>query len=227
MNKYLVSAVFLSCILFVLFGCAPSIKIVSEFTAHSYSIGQVSAQSKVKLYMAGAVNVLEFNKSFDKEYASAEQFVQIVRKQAADTLKAVLGCAVAVNDNAQDAAALAGGSYEASDVQGMQELFGSSPEDFFFLIKGVDISNKVTTKTQTYMASPSGGGMFVGGGKSESCVVTIKAELWSVKEKKKILAYAAVGQSKVTMMFYGTALKAAVANAIRYMARFLKTGATQ
>jgi NADH:ubiquinone oxidoreductase subunit 5 (subunit L)/multisubunit Na+/H+ antiporter MnhA subunit len=48
----------------------------------------------------------------------------------------------------------------------------------------------------------------------------------NVKDKKKILAYSSTGQAKVTMMFFGTALKNAVSNSIKYMVNYLVTGLT-
>jgi hypothetical protein len=211
MYKRLFSAAFLIC---SLSSCAPSIKIVSDFSDPSYSVGQVSAQSKVKLYMASAVSVLEFNKSFDKEYNSAEEFIPVVRQQIADSLKAILGCAVSLNENAPDAVALSTTQTPAE----MEVLFSSATDDFFFVVKGMEISSKKSAPTMM-----AGGGMR---GSSESCVVTIKAELWNVKEKKRVLAYDAIGQAKVSMMFYGTALKAAVGNAIGNMVKYIKTGKT-
>jgi hypothetical protein len=198
MNTKLVALVFLSSLL--LFGCAPSIKIVSEFSDPTYSLGQVSSGSKVRLSMAESVNVMEFKSSYEKEYRNAQQFVQVVRRQAADTMKSVLGCTVSVNDTAQDAGKI-------------EEQLGSSSEDFFFVIKGVAISNEYSAG---YMNS-----------RTESCVVTLHAELWNTKEKKKALAYTATGRCSVTMLFFVAALKGAVEDAVCNMVKYLKTGATQ
>jgi hypothetical protein len=41
-----------------------------------------------------------------------------------------------------------------------------------------------------------------------------------------VLGYAALGESPVTMLFYGTALKNAVAEAIKNMVRYPATGTT-
>jgi hypothetical protein len=199
---------------FFIISCAPSIKIVSDFSDPSYSVGQVSAQSKVKLFMASAVSVLEFNKSFDKEYHSAEEFVPVVQKQIADSMKSILGCAVALNENAQDAVSLSVTQTPAE----MEVLFGSAADDFFFVIKAMEISSKKSAPVMM-----AGGGMKPG---AEICVVTMKAELWSAKDKKRLLAYDAIGEAKVSMMFYGTALKAAVGKAIGNMVGYVKTGRT-
>jgi hypothetical protein len=55
-------------------------------------------------------------------------------------------------------------------------------------------------------------------------MVTMHVDLWNVKDKKKVLSYAAVGESGVTMMFYGTALRNAVNEAVGNMVRYLGTG---
>lgn len=212
MNKKVVSALFLSCLLL---GCAPSIKIVSEFQDVSYSVGQISAQSKVRLYMAESVNVMEFKKSYDKEYNSDQQFFQTVQTQTVDSMKSILGCTVSLNTNLQVSAALTGTQTPAE----MEAVFSSASEDFLLFVKGIEISNKRSSVVMT-----AGGGM---GGNSEKCVVTMHAELWNVKEKKKVLAYAAVGQSEVSMFSYVTALKEAVGDAVGNMIMYLKTGVTQ
>jgi hypothetical protein len=215
MNNRFISSAILSCILLVFFSCAPSIKILPEFSDPSYSVGQVSSGSKVRLCMAESVNVMEFKNSYEKEYNSDQQFVQTVQKQAADAMHSVLGCTVSLNSNPQDAVSLTVTQTPAE----MEVLFGSATDDFFFVIKGVEISNK-----RSGVVMMAGGGM---GGNTESCVVTMKAELWNVKEKKRVLAYDAIGQAKVTMLFYGTALKEAVGDAIDNMIKYLKTGVTQ
>jgi hypothetical protein len=197
MNKPIVSALVLSCLLL---GCAPSIKIVSEFADPSYSLGEVAKQSKVRLYMAENVNVMEFKNSYEKEYQNAAQFVQIVCKQAADTMKSKLGCETTVDENAQDA-------------QKVKELLGSSSEDFDFVITGVDISHE-------YKAGYNNS-------RTEVCLVTLHAELWNAKANKKELAYTATGRCSVTMLFFGTALKSAVEDAVGNMIEYLKTGVTQ
>jgi hypothetical protein len=208
-------------------GCAPSIKIVQEFADDSFTVGQISAQTKVRLYVTENVNVMEFINSFQKEYASGQQFAETVRSQVADSMQRILGCTVLMAENIQDVSALIGGSYDEATVRKMQEMFAAAPEDFFFIVKNVEISNKKSSTAPMYMSSGGmGGGMFVGGGSQESCVVTMHAELWDVKSKKKVLGYTSTGESKVTLFFFGTALKDAVGKSIKYMLKYLASGLT-
>ncbi|MBN2188449.1 MAG: hypothetical protein JW699_03265 [Chitinispirillaceae bacterium] len=223
MKRYLVAAV----LSIWFFGCAPSIRIVQEYQDDSFAAGRISAQTKVRLYVAENVNLMEFVNSYQKEYASDQQFAETMRKQVADSMQRILGCTVSNGDNIQDISALIGGSYDETSVMKMQEFFGAAAEDFFFVVKAVDISNKRTNSAPMYMSTGGmGGGMYVGGGSQESCVVTMHAELWDVKAKKKVLGYTSTGESKVTMFFFGTALKNAVAKSIKYMIKYLATGLT-
>jgi hypothetical protein len=220
MKRHLVAAVLLTWF----FGCAPSIKIVQEFQDDSFAAGRISAQTTVRLYVAENVNLMEFVNSYQKEYADNQQFAETMRKQVADSMQRILGCTVSNGDNIQDISALIGGSYDESSVMKMQDLFGAAAEDFFFVVKTVDISNKTSTTAPMMHMSAGGGMSFGGGGSQESCVVTMHAELWNVKAKKKVLGYTSTGESKVTMFFFGTALKDAVAKSIKYMIKYLATG---
>jgi hypothetical protein len=222
MKKYLVAAVLSTWF----FGCAPSIKIVQEFQDDSFAAGQISAQTRVRLYVAENVNLMEFVNSYQKEYVTNQQFAETMRKQVADSMQRILGCTVSNGDNIQDISALIGGSYDETSVMKMQEFFGAAAEDFFFVVKTVDISNKIKTTAPMMRMSAGGGMSFGGGGSQESCVVTMHAELWDVKSKKKVLSYTSTGESKVTMFFFGTALKDAVAKSIKYMIKYLATGLT-
>lgn len=223
MKKQLIASIF-SAVIF--FGCAPSIKIVQEFQDDSFAAGQIAAQTKVRLYVTDNVNVMEFKKSYDKEYGTNEQFAETMRKEVADSMQRILGCTVSKADSVQDVSALIGGSLDESSVKKTQEMFGAAAEDFFFVVKSVDISNSTSTTVPTMHMSAGGGMFFGGGGSSESCVVTMHAELWNVKTRKKVLGYTSTGDSKVTMFFYGTALKDAVAKSIKYMIKYLVTGVT-
>jgi hypothetical protein len=212
MNKLLISTVFLSCLLL---GCAPSIKIVSELQDPTYSFGQISTHSKVLLYMADSVKVMDYKKLYEKEYVSDRQFFIAVQKQIADSMQLILGCTVSLNTNLQVAAALSGAQTPAE----MDGVFSSVGEDFLLFVKSVEFSKKMNNVSMT----PTG---MVGGG--ESCIATMHAEVWNVKQKKKALAFAAVGQSEGGGMFSSlSALKGAVGDVVGNMTTYLKTGATQ
>ena len=219
--------VFFSAIgLISVFGCAPSIKITSEFQDPTYSFGQIKKNESIKVIAAEKINVMEFQKSYRKEYATDHDFATSLQSQITDGIKSIIGCKANGTGTQQEASILVSGSFDQNSIDQIQQLFGSTSETLILLVKSVDISNKRTSNGSMMMASPGGGMMMTGGGSQESCVVTLNVELWDVKTKKKVLAYSATGEAKVTMLFFGTALKNAVSNAIKYMVNYPVTGLT-
>lgn len=208
------------------FGCAPSIKITTDFQDQSYSFGQIKQQESIKIIASEQINVMEFKNSYRKEYATDQEFARILQSQIADSIKSIIGCTSNGTGNQQEASVLISSGFDQTSIDHIQQLFGSTSENFILLVKSVDISNKRTSSGGMMMANPGGGMMMAGGGSQESCVVTLNVELWNVKDKKKILAYSSTGEAKVTMMFFGTALKNAVSNSIKYMVNYLVTGLT-
>jgi hypothetical protein len=210
-----------------LIGCAPSIKITKEFLDPDFSFGQIGRQSKIRVFVSGAVTVTEFKNSFSKEYQSEQQFSSVLQKQIADSMKTILGCSADPSGTMQDASMLQSAGFDEKSVNQIQQLFGSAAENYFFVITSVEITHRVTSNGPVFMTSPGGGGTLMSGGNSsESCVVILHADLWSVKEKRKMLTCSSTGDSQVTLLFYGTALKAAVANSVEYLVKYLATGLT-
>lgn len=211
-----------------LIGCTSSIKITKEFLDPDFSFGQIRQQSRIKVFVSQTFKVEEFKGPFQKEYQSDQQFASILQNQLADSIKTIIGCSVDSTGNSREAAMLQSASADQNSitVDQMQQIFGAAAENYFFVVTSVDIANKVSSNGAILMSSPGGGGTFASAGSSESCVVIIHADLWSVKNRRKILSYSSTGDSKVTLLFYGAALKSAVADSIQYMVKYLATGLT-
>jgi hypothetical protein len=213
-------------VLIFLIGCSPSIKINREFLDPDFSFGQIRPQSKIKVFVSETINVAEFKGHYQEEYKSDRQFSEILQKQTADSMKAIIGCSAVPTGGPFEAAVLKSGGADRNGItfNQQQQLFGSAAENYFFVVTSVDITNKVSSNGTILMSSPGGGGTFASAGSSESCDVVIHADLWSVKNKRKILSYSSTGESKVNLPFYGEALKSAVANSIQYMVKYLAAG---
>jgi len=205
-------------------GCAPSIKIRTDFQDPSYSFGQIKQTEAIKVIAADRIDVIKFQNSFRKEFATDQDFASILQSQITDSIKSMLGCNANGSGNQQEASILVSSSFDQNSIDQIQQLFESTAEDYILLVKSVYISNKTTSNSSMMMANPSGGMMMVGGGSQESCVVTLNVEVWNVKNKKKVLAYSSTGEAKVTMLFFGTALKKAVSNSVKYMVKYLVSG---
>lgn len=218
----------LSAVIF-LAGCAPTILVTKDFQDGSFSFGQIKKGSKAKLCVSEHVNLMEFKKAFVNEYQSERGFGAALRKQMADSMKSKLECSVSIGDSSQDITPLLSASLDQNSIDQARALFEASGEDYFLIVRSVDIANSVSSSAPMYMAGGGmggGGGVFVGGGSSESCIVTIHADLWNVKDKKKLLSCSSIGQSTVFMFFFGAALKDAVGQSVRHLVKYLSTGAT-
>lgn len=211
----------LSCI-----GCTPSIMVVKEFQDPSFSFGSIPKESTVRVLLSDNINVKKFKNSFDMVYQSKQSFYDILKKQIADNLRSKAGCSTTVSGTSQDAAVLVSGSYDQASIDRAKNLFDSSAEKYFLIVKSVDISNDVNTRT-VMSAAPSGNGASqFRTSSSEYCVVTIHAEIWDVAGKKKLVACSSNGEAQVIMFLYGTALKSAVGQSVRNMVNYLVSGTT-
>jgi hypothetical protein len=218
--------IFSAALVFVCIGCAPSIKIMTEFHDDAFSFGKMNGK-KIKVFVADNVNLMEFKNAFQKEYQSDKQFAATIRSQIVDTARSIVGVAASAADSMQDIKPLLSTSFDSAAISRVQAMFNASGEDFFLIVKAVDISNKMSQNAPVYTGQPGAGGMYMGGGSSESCIVTMHTEIWSVKEKKKVLSFSSMGDSKVVMLFFGTALKNAVKDAIVHMLNYVVTGAIE
>jgi hypothetical protein len=206
----------------VLLNCIASQKVTLSYKDPSFTFGEIKSGVTVKVVVADNIDLRDFQNSFEKEYQSDQAFISIISRQIADSMKAILRCDAVPADNSQDAATLADAGIDKTAVNRIQELLGNTNEDYYCVVNTVTIANRRVTTAPMPMAGPAS--TRIPGGSSETAMVTIHVEIWNIKEKKKVLLYAAMGESPVTLMFYGTALKNAVNDAIGNMIRYLSTG---
>jgi hypothetical protein len=197
---------------------------MTEFHDDSFSFGKLNGK-KIKVFVSDNVNLMEFKNAFQKEYQSDRQFAAAIRSQIVDSAQSIVGVTAGAADSMQDVNLLLSTSFDSSAINRVQTMFTTSGDDFFLIVKAVDISNKMSQNATVYTGQPGTGGMYMGGGSSESCIITMHVEMWSVKEKKKVLSFSSMGDSKVVMLFFGTALKNAVREAVVHMLKYLVTGA--
>jgi hypothetical protein len=209
----------------VMAGCIASQKITLGYHDASFAFGQIKQGATVKVVVADNVDLRDFSNSFEKEYQSDGVFIGLVSRQIADSMKSILGSGAVASENPQEAATLSEAGIDEAAVNKIQGLLAATKEDYYFAVNTITIANRRVTTAPMGMVGPAGGGgNMAGGGTSETAMVTMHVDLWNVKDKKKVLSYAASGESAVTMLFYGTALKNAVNEAVGNMVRYLGTG---
>jgi hypothetical protein len=203
-------------------GCAGGLKITKTFQDPSYIPGQVKQGTTVRVVIADNVDLRDFSNSFEKEYRSDQVFITTLGRQIADSMQSILGCAALVSDTPDEANILSEAGVDKAAVNKIHELLTSAKEDFYCIVNTVTIANRRITTAPMPMAGPAGGrGNMIGGGTNETAMVTLHVDLWNVKDKKKVLSYAALGESGVTMLFYAAALRNAVNEAVRNTVRYL------
>jgi hypothetical protein len=214
--------------LLFLVSCSPTIRIVTEYNSDGFIITSVNG-SKARLYVSSNVDVLEFRRSFDSEYKTKSQFVSTLSDNLIEKLATL--AVVSKGDSSETDMLFLGQSFSEDRIAAVKGKFESANEDYFIGIKKVVISNSLTSTGPHYfpptmVSTPGGsmpvGGGFVGGGQSEACVVTLRAEIWSVRHKRKVSEFTSVGRSTVFLFRYGTALTDAVDDAIKSLCRYVK-----
>lgn len=219
--------------LLFLVSCIPSIKIISNYNSSEFSISELNGSS-ARLYVNQHVDILEFNKSFENEYKSEARFDSIFTNQLKVELDKLMMISISTADEIGNI--FMDSSFSDAEVAKVKESFEKVNEKYFITIKMIVISNDLSYSAPNYIAptivsTPSGrmsvGGGFWGGGQSENCVVTIKAEVWSLKEKKKLSEFISIGKEGVTFFAYGTALKGAVKDAISNFSNYIEKNRTK
>jgi hypothetical protein len=223
--KYLLLAMSL-----IFVGCGPSQKIILDYNADGFVITNIK-QTQTKLFIDTCVDVLEFKETFNNEYHSKTEFDSIFSSQLTKELSKSL--TVAKVDTNELRIIFSDQSYSDENIKRIREIFEAARENYFVGVKKVFISNDLKELGPTYRApntvsTPSGrmsygGGYVGGGGYTEECVVDIKVEIWSVKDRKKLSEFDAISQYPVTLPFaYGTALKGAIKLAISSLCNYIE-----
>jgi hypothetical protein len=221
--KYL----FVICSFFIV-GCASAPKIISDYNSEGFNITYLKG-SEIRLFGSSNIDVLEFKKSFISEYESKEKFDSIFTSQLKESLNKL--ATVSIGNKADMNQLFLDQSFEDDHVAKVKEAFETAKESYFLGIKKVTISNSFTYYPQVPMApttfsTPGGkvsmGGGFTGGGEMEKCIVEIKAEVWSVKDKKRVIEFTSIGDKSVIFFNYGSTLKSAVKDAMTNLCNFIE-----
>ena len=116
----------------------------------------------------------------------------------------------------------------SSKVKG---LFEQMNENYLLGIKRVVISEKVDRNPQEPISDipvstprnrPTVGSSPKEVKKANDCVIKIVAEVWSVKEKKKVAEFTSIGESKIILMMYGRALQESLESSVSNLVNYIE-----
>ncbi|MBN2038222.1 MAG: hypothetical protein JW768_15885 [Chitinispirillaceae bacterium] len=217
----------IGCSLVLLYGCAGGLKIKKEYQDDSFSFDMIRDSTTVRVAVANNIDLRGFREPFIKLYGSDQQFARILSGQIADSLQSILGCSVTVAQDPNEAFSLTDQAYSENTLNAIQSLLASTAEEYYLVVETITIQNRQgLSMPMVTSTGPGGTGVLTGGGYSQTCMVTILFKIWDVRQKRKVLSYWSLGEEGVTMLFYGTALKGAIAKALRTAVRYLQKGST-
>ena len=217
---------FLTCSIFMM-SCSMQKSIVSDYSMEGFNIASLKGSS-IRLYINPVIDIGDLDEPFEKEYTSNNLFRSILT----DKLKEKLGkfSTISIDPNVNmDALFLnQSPSDNSARVKGLLEQIN---ENYVLGIKRVIISKRVNQNPQepqtipsmgTSRNRPTAGSSTKEVKKPDDCVMKIVAEVWSVKEKKKVAGFTSIGESKIFLLMYGRAFNEALDNSISNIADYIE-----
>ncbi len=211
----------------VIMSCSGQKSIVSDYNTEGFNITSLKGSS-VRLYVNPVMDPGEFQEPFENEYPSNKLFYSLLTDKIKEKLGRVATISTDPNINMDIVFLNQSSSEDSTRVKG---LFGQINESYVLGIKRVTISKHVDQNPQAppTAASVNPPRMRSGGGSStkevkqaDDCVMKIAAEVWSVKEKKKVAGFTFIGESKIFLMMYGRAFNEALENSVSNLADYIE-----
>jgi hypothetical protein len=217
----------LTCSIFII-SCSVQKSIFSYYNSEGFNITSLKGSS-IRLYINPVIDIGEFRKSFENEYTSNSLFCSILTNKLEEKLSRFSMIYIDPNVN-MDTLFLNQSILENNSTR-VKGLFEQINENYLLGIKRVVISKSVDQNPQTPPANTSvstpRNRMTVGSStneikKADACVIKIVAEVWSVKEKKKVAEFTSIGQSKIFLLMYGRALNEALEYSVSNLANYIE-----
>jgi len=207
--------------------CSVQKNILSDFNSEGFNITNLKGSS-IRLYVNPVIDIGEFGKSFENEYTSNSLFCSILTDKLKEKLNRFSMIYVDPNVNMDTLFLNQSISDNNNRVKG---IFEHVNENYLLGIKRVVVAKSVDQNPQTPIAntpvSSSRNRMTVSSSsnevkKTDACVIKMVAEVWSVKEKKKVAEFTSIGQSKIFLRMYGRALNEALDYSVSNLASYIE-----
>jgi hypothetical protein len=217
----------LLCSIFIM-SCASQKNIVSNYNSEGFDITSLKGSS-VRLCINPIVDAGMFARSFDDEYKSNGRFWNILADKLKDKLEGF--STLSVEMSGPLASLITNQSPQDNTDPHVKALFNQTKENYVIAIKRVIVSRNANQESRTDFsntdAAPSRGRPAPKSNapqrtSMDACVMKLVAEVWSVKDQKKVAAFTAMGQSKVILMAIGHALNDALDNSVSNFADYVK-----
>jgi hypothetical protein len=218
----------LLCSVFLL-SCSAEKNIISDYTLEGFDITRLRGSS-LRLHVNPVVDLREYKKFFEMEYPSTMQF----NTSLTDKLKEALGkfSPVSIDKDVQmDSLFLNQPSSERRTAL-IKRIFENAHEDYAIGIKRVVLFNSITQEPSQQVSSSTVNTKgqrgttettrTVEGKIKVECVIQMNAEVWSVKEMKKVTEFTSIGQSPVFLLSFGVAINKALEYSVIHLSDYVK-----
>ena len=202
--SFILGAVFSASL--ALSGCAGPSVIVQH--AEGGYRGDVLKNQTLILNVSNDVSVQEFRRTFDSRFGTGENYAKEIFNEISGFLQDMQGLAIVAYDSAQG-----GGE-------------GSNPtnQKYALNITDVTVANSLQYHSGTPMVTAGGGMMMTGGGNSESCIITLDAELVRLSDSLSLWKVNCQGKAGVFLFAFETALMDATYKCVKNLCDFIRTG---
>ncbi|MBN1398452.1 MAG: hypothetical protein JXA06_10515 [Bacteroidetes bacterium] len=218
----------LICSIFIM-SCSVQKSIISNFNAEGFDITSLKGSS-IRLYVNPEISSSEFEKVFNSEYPSNIIFFSSLGSKIKNMLESY--SIVVIDANAYTDNYFTNQSNPNDNAARINELLTKTNESYLLRIKKVEISRSVDQTPQNLLANapvsaPSRGRSSSSSAstkdiqRADKCTAKISAEVWSVKEKKKVAEFASIGQTEIILLMHGRALNEALENSVSNMADYI------
>jgi hypothetical protein len=214
--------VFLYSVLII--SCSGEKSIISDYISEGFDITSLKG-SIIRLYVNPVIDIREYKLIFESEYPSNALFNSLLTDKIKNELSKY--STVHIDKNVTLDSLL----LNQSNTTIVKGIFEQVRENYFLGIKKVVLSNSITQGPQMQVSSSVGNtrgrsapesNRTVEGKRKETCVIQITAEVWSVKEKRKVAEFTSKGQSPVFLLSYGVALKNALEYSVTHLSNYIE-----
>lgn len=199
-----------------------------NYSGNGFSVNELKS-AKVALVASEKVTVLEFRKAYDKKFQDSDSCRKYISGKIVESINKDIPEINVSGVDAEYSNVFDIDNLNAEALAKVDMFFKSSDSKYVINIKNIVVSNAFTANPAPVMVAASGttgaatGGMVMGGGTSESCVISYDVEVWDSKTREKKLSFNNRGESKVSFFAYGKALNNAFENSFQHLIGYLKT----
>ena len=198
--------------------CTSHIKIKQTFKSKDVD-SSTFRKASYTVYGTTNISLTDFTKTYDEDFKNDEAFNEKMTSFLESKLRLKFKNNVQLGSGDLPDYLRGEDSFANNKREDVPAFLDKQNSDYLIFLKMVTIGSEYTSTTN-YNANT---GMSTTN-TSEDCIVTLFAEMWDVKAKRKVLEFESIGRSTVFLFAFSTALESSMKNAADNMAKYLYSG---